>query len=201
MTGTTTSGAETRAHILEAAARLICERGYEGASMADIAAACRLTKAGLYHHFEGKEQLLLAIQDYGMDLFEAQVLSQVQQIPDPLERLRACMARNITLVTRGWSKEVTVILHEHDTLTGKARAHINGRKKRYIRFLEGSFQDAIARGQVREDVDPKLAAFAFLGMVLWIYKWFRPDQGLSDDRIAAGMVDLLLHGVTTRRTR
>ena len=59
--------------------------------MQEIAAACRLTKAGLYHHIQNKEQLLLAIMDYGMDLFEEQVLAQVQDIVDPVERLRACM--------------------------------------------------------------------------------------------------------------
>ena len=55
------------------------------------------------------------------------------------------MAKNIQLVTRGWSKEVTIILHEHATLTGEARAQINARKKRYVRFLEGSFAEAVRR--------------------------------------------------------
>ena len=72
------------------------------------------------------------------------------------------MARNIQLVTEGWSKEVTIILHEHATLTGEARAHINARKKRYVRFLESSFAEAVRRGQIRP-VNPKVAAFAFLG--------------------------------------
>ena len=42
-------------------------------------------------------------------------------IADPVERLKACMEKNIFLVTEGWSKEVTIILHEHETLTGAAR--------------------------------------------------------------------------------
>ena len=73
--------------ILETAARVICEKGYEGASIQDIAEACGLTKAGLYHHIRSKEHLLLEIQNYGMDVFEEQVLNQVLPIPDPLERL------------------------------------------------------------------------------------------------------------------
>ena len=47
--------------ILEAAARLICERSYEGTSIQDIADDCGLTKAGLYHHIRSKEHLLLEI--------------------------------------------------------------------------------------------------------------------------------------------
>ncbi|MBF5045225.1 TetR/AcrR family transcriptional regulator [Aggregicoccus sp. 17bor-14] len=180
--------------ILETAARLICERGYEGTSMQDIAAACRMTKAGLYHHVQSKEQLLLAIMTYGMDVFEERVLSRVQDLADPVERLRRCMRLNIDLVTRGWSKEVTIILHEHATLHGEAREYIDGRKKRYVRFLEESFAEAVKQGRIRP-VQPTVAAFAFLGMVLWIYKWFQPDGRLTDEQVADGMIDLLFTGL------
>ena len=177
--------------ILETAARVICEKGYEGASIQDIAEACGLTKAGLYHHIRSKEHLLLEIQNYGMDVFEEQVLNQVLPIPDPLERLKACMEKNILLVTHGWSKEVTIILHEHATLTGDARAQINARKKRYVKFLETSFAEAVRDGQIRP-VNPTVAAFAFLGMVLWIYKWFRPDGAIDAPTLVREMQDLLL---------
>jgi AcrR family transcriptional regulator len=177
--------------ILETAARVICEKGYEGASIQDIAEASGLTKAGLYHHIRSKEHLLLEIMNYGMDVFEEQVLNQVLPIPDPLERLKACMEKNILLVTHGWSKEVTIILHEHATLTGDARAQINARKKRYVKFLETSFAEAVRDGQIRP-VNPTVAAFAFLGMVLWIYKWFRPDGAIDAPTLVREMQDLLL---------
>jgi AcrR family transcriptional regulator len=183
-----------RRAILETAARVICERGYEGASIQDIADACGLTKAGLYHHIRSKEHLLLEIQNYGMDVFEEQVLDPVLPIADPLERLRTCMARNILLVTRGWSKEITIILHEHATLTGEARAQINARKKRYVRFLEGSFAEAVRAGRLRP-VQPKVAAFAFLGMVLWIYKWFKPDGAIKEDELVREMQQLFFGGL------
>lgn len=182
--------------ILETAARLICERGYEGTSMQEIAAACRMTKAGLYHHVQNKEQLLFDIMSYGMDAFEQQVLDKVRDNPDPVERLRECMRLNIHLVTGGCSKEVIIILHEHATLTGEARAFIDGRKKRYVRFLEDSFSEAVRLGRIRT-VQPTVAAFSFLGMVLWIYKWFQPDGRLSAEQVASEMVELLFTGLVT----
>jgi AcrR family transcriptional regulator len=184
--------------ILETAARVICEKGYEGASIQDIAEACGLTKAGLYHHIRSKEHLLLEIQNYGMDVFEEQVLNQALPIRDPLERLKACMEKNILLVTHGWSKEVTIILHEHATLTGEARAQINARKKRYVRFLENSFAEAVRDGQIRP-VNPTVAAFAFLGMVLWIYKWFRPDGKIDAPTLVREMQDLLFGSIEPAR--
>ena len=183
-----------RGAILETAARLICAKGYEATSIQDIADAAGLTKAGLYHHIRSKEHLLLDIQNYGMDVFEERVLERVHAIRDPLERLKACMERNINLVTEGWSKEVTIILHEHATLTGEARAQINARKKRYVRFLETAFAEAVRRGRIRP-VNPKVATFAFLGQVLWIYKWFRPDGAIPAPEIAREMINLFFGGL------
>ena len=194
--GGRTSDAGRKA-ILERAAQLFCDHGYEATSMQQVAAACGLTKAGLYHHVESKEALLATIMDYGMDVFDEQVYAQVVDIADPVERLKACMGKNVRLCTRGWSREITVVLHEHATLKSEAGKSIDARKKRYVRFLETSFAEAIERGLLRK-VDPTIAAFSFLGMVLWIYKWFRTDGRLSDDQIADGMIDLFFHGLLPR---
>jgi TetR/AcrR family transcriptional regulator, cholesterol catabolism regulator len=183
--------------ILEGAARLIFQRGYEATSMQEIAEACGLTKAGLYHHIKTKEALLLAIQHYGMDMFDDMVLAKVGDIADPVARLRECMARNVALVTQDASKEVLIILHEHQTLTGTARDEINARKKRYVRFLESAFREASERGQIRT-VDPTLAAFSFLGVVLWTYKWYRADGKLSSRQLSDGMIDLFFEGLMPR---
>lgn len=180
--------------ILEVAARLICEKGYEGASMQQIADACGLTKAGLYHHVQSKEHLLVEIMHYGMDLFDERVLSQVEAIADPLERLRASMEKNVLLVTRDRNKEITIILHEHATLTGGELARINARKKRYVRFLERSFAEAIEAGKIRP-VDPRVAAFTFLGAVNWIYKWFRADGQVPEKELVRGMQDIFFGGL------
>lgn len=184
--------------ILERSAQVICSGGFDGTSMQAVAEACGLTKAGLYHHVATKEALLLAIMDYGMDLFEERVLAQVRGIKDPLERLRACMARNVELVTQGSSKEVTIILHEHLTLTGEAQAKINARKKSYVRFLEAGFREAQEQGLIRK-VNPTIAAFSFLGTVLWTYKWYRPDGALPPEQLSAGIIDLFFNGLSPAR--
>ena len=194
------NGAIRRKKILETAAKVICEKGYEGTSIHDIADAAGLTKAGLYHHIRSKEHLLVEIMNYGMDVFEEQVLNQVVAIADPLERLKKCMEKNILLVTHGWSKEVIIILHEHATLHGQARAQINARKKRYVRFLETSFAEAIRAQRIRQ-VHPKVAAFAFLGTVLWIYKWFRPDGQVPEGELVKEMDNIFFGGLERRKQR
>jgi TetR/AcrR family transcriptional regulator, cholesterol catabolism regulator len=196
---------EPRAHedrhraILRIAARVICQKSYEGASIQDIAEACGLTKAGLYHHIRSKEHLLLEIMNYGMDVFEEQILAPVLPITDPIERLKAYMAKNIEVMTQAWTQEIIVIVHGHNPLTGEARQQVNARKKQYVRFLENAFEEAMRRGQIRR-VNAKVAAFAFLGMVLWTYQWYRPDGGsLSPQDLAREMQEMFFGGLEPRR--
>src|SRR5262245_33918399 len=148
-----------QAQICETAARVFTEKGYEKASMGDIAAAMRMTKAGIYHHIDSKEDLLAAIISYGMGQFERQVLDKVEKIGDPLERLRATMRGHLLLVLRDRPREVTVILHESGALPAAARRAIDARKKRYIRFLEGTIRELVMR-RIARRVDPTVAAFA-----------------------------------------
>lgn len=189
---------DTRHRIILTAARVFCEQGYAGAGMGEVAKACGLTKAGLYHHIRSKEQLLLEIQSYGMDVFEEQVLRPASAISDPLRRLEDCLERNVMLLAKRPSREIAVILHEHNTLRGEARTRINARKKRYVRFLEQAFREAMRRRQIRR-VNPRVAAFSFLGMVLWTYKWFRPDGVISAERLAREMRAVLFGGLALRR--
>ncbi|HXU11753.1 MAG TPA: TetR/AcrR family transcriptional regulator [Candidatus Binatia bacterium] len=186
-----------QAQILETAARIFCEKGFDKASMEDVADAVGLTKAGLYHHIGSKDELLFAIMSYGMDLFEEKVLNRVMTIADPLERLKAALRGHVLLVIRDRPKEVTVILHETNALKGRFRDRINARKKRYIKFLEKTFREMIKSGAARR-VDPSAAAFAMLGMINWIYQWYRPGGRLSDEAVADALSDVFLGGILAR---
>ena len=186
--------ATRQGQILEVAARVFCERGFEKTSMGDVAAAVGMTKAGLYHHIAGKEELLAAIMNYGMDLFEERVLRKTERIADPLERLTATLEGHLLLVLRDRPKEVTVILHEGGALPAAARRRLDARKKRYVRFLEKTIRELVMR-KVARPVDPTVAAFALLGMVNWTSRWFRSGGRLDEETLAASMTEFFLRGL------
>ncbi len=188
-----------QAQIFETAARIFCEKGFDKASMGDISAAMGLTKAGIYHHIRSKEELLYEIMSYGMDLFERKVLDRVTTIEDPLERLRATLKGHVLLVTRDRPKEITVILHESNALRGRYREKINARKKRYVKFLDRTFRELVKSGVARR-IDPAVATFAMLGMINWIYQWYRPGGRLDENALAEALTDMFLGGVLNPRT-
>ena len=181
--------------ICRIAARLFFEKGYDGASMQDIAQAVGLTKAGLYHHVGSKDRLLFEIMNYGMDILHETVIDRVKAIADPREKLRQTVIGHIDLIVRARDQEVTVILHENRSLTGALRRKINARKKEYIRMLE----DLIAQVQQQEGgkplVSPRLATFALLGIVNWLYQWYRPEGPIKEPELAQTFVDFFFRGL------
>jgi len=178
--------------ILEQSARLIYQHGFESTSMQQIADACGLTKAGIYHYIKTKEELVVAIMHYGMDLFEEEIYQKVVDIQDPVERLRMAMMRNIKLTLS--RKEVAVILNEPQTLPRAAQRELNARRRQYVTLLETTFREAIERGQIRS-IDPTVATFSFLGIILWTPNWYRADGRLSMEQLAAEAFDLFFRGL------
>ncbi len=190
-----TTRRETRTtQIYEAAARVFCEHGFGQSSMSDVAAAVDMTKAGIYHHIASKDELLFGIMSYGMDIFEERVLDRVENISDPLERLRATIRGHLLLVTRDRTKEVTVVLNEAHALHGDYRTRINRRKRRYVRFLNETFRELQRKRLIRE-IEPRVATFALLGMINWTYHWYTANGRLRDTEVAEAYIDLFLGGL------
>lgn len=183
-----------KTQIYQAAARVFCNKGFGQASMQDIAEAVGMTKAGIYHHISSKDELLFGIMSWAMDLAEERVLDRVRQIRDPAERLRASIRGHVLLITRDRPKEVTVVLNEGKALEGELRERIDRRKLRYVRFLQGTIQELIDSGRA-VDMDPRIATFALIGMMNWIYQWYRPAGRIEDTELAESLADFFLRGL------
>src|ERR1700728_5474014 len=91
---------EPRQEILRTAARLFQQQGYDATSMNDVAAALKLSKGGLYHHFQSKDEILYEIMNHAMEITQERVLNPVRSIADPEERLRALIRLHIEVVLR-----------------------------------------------------------------------------------------------------
>src|SRR5215472_18473489 len=148
--------------ICRTAARVFYDKGYDGASMQDIAGAVGLTKAGLYHHVGSKNRLLFEIMSYGMDILHETVIDRVKSVADPRERLRQTIIGHIDLIVRARDLEITVILHENRSLKGALRRKINARKRDYIRFLEDLIEQVQQQTGRPTLISPRIAAFALL---------------------------------------
>jgi len=184
----------TRSRVFEIAAEVFHRKGYDNTSMSDVASAAGLTKAGLYHHVASKESLLYTVLDSGLDLTESYVVKRLEQISDPLDRLKTMIDLHLRLVLEERNLEVTGLLHECKTLSAADQARINRRKKAYVRMTTALIEDVVKKYHVK-DVNPKLAAFALLGMLNWTYQWYSASGGNSREEIVENFQRIFLQGI------
>ena len=185
---------DPRQEILRTAARLFQQQGYDATSMNDVAAALRLSKGGLYHHFQSKDEILFNIMSHAMDITEGRVINPVRRIVGPEERLRTLIRLHIEVVVSAEDREITVMLHENHPLSQGLRRKINGRKKDYVHFVENLIADVQRQRGSTSQVAPRAAAFALLGMINWIYQWYKPDGSLTGDAIVRQYTDIFFRG-------
>src|SRR6202451_4402774 len=138
--------------------------------------------------------------NHAMEITQERVLNPVRAIADPEERLRALIRLHIEVVLRPRDREITVMLHENHPLPPALRKRINSRKKEYIHFVEGLIAEVQKEGRkssrpLKGTVSPRAAAFALLGMINWIYQWYKPEGNLQTHNLVPQFTELLFGGI------
>jgi TetR/AcrR family transcriptional regulator len=179
-----------RGAIRDAAAQLFADKGYAAASIADIAAACGVSKALLYHYYRDKEDLLHDIAaSYVARLQAITVEVQAERLP-PAAHLRRLIAR---------------FMDEYEHSAARHRVLVQD-----VKYLARAHRAKVVAGQ-REVVSRFAAAVAPLaphapagwhrplamvlfGMMNWTFTWLRDDGPISHGDLAPVLADLFIGG-------
>jgi hypothetical protein len=133
--------------------------------------------------------------NHAMDITEERVLGPARGIANPEERLRALIRLHIEVVLSPRDREITVMLHENHPLPPTLRKKVNARKKEYIHFVEELIVEVQRAHHTRGAVSPRAAAFALLGMINWIYQWYKPEGNLQVNNLVPQFTDLVFGGI------
>ena len=183
----------TRDDILEAAAQVFRQKGFHGASMANIAEAVNLQKASLYHHVSSKQEILFEILDRALELLLERI-SPIARLDLPAdERLCRMICEYLQILAENTDLSA-VLLFEHRSLEGRQHArHVPNRDKFEALWRE-VLHDGVRARQFECD-DIPLTARAILGIMNWTITWYRPNGALTIQQIADHYSSLLLNGL------
>jgi AcrR family transcriptional regulator len=185
--------------ILEAAARVFHEKGYESTSIQDIADAVGILKGSLYYYIRSKEDLLYEI----IQGIHEGALANVERIDsmdgNALQKIRAFVVAHLTFMAQNPVK-MGVFFHDFRSLGDERRREIIAARDIYDRRLRGLIEQGKKEGVICPDVDPKVAALAAMGSMNWLYQWYRPGGRQSVPQIAAGFADFIVAGLACTPT-
>src|SRR5215467_13597054 len=180
------------AKVLEHAAHIFCEKGYEGASMRDLSRATGMSLAGLYHYFASKEELLYLIQKHTFRTIIENVRARLESSNDPAERIRIFIENHLEYSLDN-KEAMKVLVHEDETLKNEHGTEVRAIKREYYRICLDLLEDfQRAKGL---QFSGRLAVMSLFGMINWFYTWHNPRVDPDAAGLARQMGDIFLHGV------
>jgi AcrR family transcriptional regulator len=185
---------ERWAELIGVATQVFYEKGYDAASLQDIADRLGMLKGSLYYYIQSKEDLLFdvisAVHKDGL----AVVRARADTPGDALQRLRHVIVGHVEHTCANLVP-TAVFLHELSALPPERRLEVLGTEHAYQAVFRDLIELAQKDGLVRADLDPRLAALSVLGSTNWVYRWFRPGGAFSAEQIAQELAEMAIRGI------
>jgi AcrR family transcriptional regulator len=180
-----------RGEILHAALRAFREKGFHGTTLDDIATHVGVRKTALYHYFPDKQAILHECHRESLGELQ-RILSETRAIRGASPKLAHVIREHVRVMTE--TLQGSPLAFEVTSFSpARQRAMIRDRD-RYEHGVRRIIERGIRSGELRR-VDAKLAAFAILGAINWIARWYRPEGELHARELGEAFVAQLLDGL------
>jgi len=181
--------------IMNAAISLFGSKGYLRTSMTEIAEAVELTKGGLYHYFDKKEDILVMIHDRMLNAFEKSCRESSRPSEVPGVRLNNWISAHAILM-KEYRPHVKIFFTElHHLKNLKHYKRIVTQRDEIFNLLFNIIKDGRKQKCFRDDIHPKILAFLIMGMLNWFYQWYQSEGPRSIQKIIEDVQHLVFDGV------
>jgi len=170
---------DTKTRIIESAKKLFAEQGYQKTTVVDISRQAGLSEAALYEYFQGKEDLLLTIPDLWVSALLEDAKEQLFGIKGAENKLRKFLWWNMRRIEQApLDAKIVYLFLKTNANFMKTEVYSNVRKL-YATLLD-IFEEGRSTGEMKKDLDPRLARDIFVGtMDHIVIRWLLKDMSYS----------------------
>jgi AcrR family transcriptional regulator len=178
-----------RREILDGAAEVFFERGFHRGTTKEIAEKIGLTQSAIYHYVGAKDDLLAEIARQVDHDFSRALDESIASSDDPVARLRSLIGSFVDMIVLN-QKTFAVYWKEQTSIPPAVYEETLADQRRYVRRIEQVVGDVQAMGVLPADRPTHVVAEGIIGMLSWLYWWYRPGVH-STAEIAASFCDLI----------
>ncbi|MEU1460622.1 TetR/AcrR family transcriptional regulator [Streptomyces sp. NPDC005727] len=179
--------------LLSVAVQVFNERGYDGTSMEHLSRAAGISKSSIYHHVSGKEELLRRAVSRALDGLFGILEEEPARAGRSADRLEHVVRRMVEVLISELPYVTLLLRVRGNTETERWALE---RRRDFDHRVAGLLKAAAADGDVRGDVEVRLATRLVFGMINSIVEWYRPDsRGVSGREVADAVVRLAFSGL------
>ena len=178
--------------VTDVAFHIFAERGFDAASMEDVARAAGITKASIYHHVPSKEALLARGLDRALAALFGVLDEPEARSGSARERL-ATIVRRVAEITMSMRAEVSVLFRVRGNSTTERDAM--ERRRTFDARIAELVREAQGAGELRADIEAALIVRLIFGMSNSVVEWYRPGGRAPAAEIAAAVERIAFHGI------
>jgi AcrR family transcriptional regulator len=184
---------DKRQEIYEKALELFISEGYDQTPLSRIANALGITKAGLYHYFSSKEELLFFIHEQNMKKDLIPIIEAAEKITEPKERISFIIKR-YTESSMSRDPSQKMLIHELGNLTAEHRQIIHKSWRRFFDIIRNAIKELEDSGSSKK-INETFATFALIGMCRWTFNWYDPSRKDSSKEIYDTYNEIFFRGI------
>lgn len=181
--------------ILDCAANLFASKGFASTSINEVAAAAGLSKAGIYHYFDSKSEILRAMLTEHLETV-TEIVDTALNTSEPPRSKFICFTRLlIESYTQAASRnQHAVLMSDMESLPPKDREFVVTTERRIIRSIERLLQSIHPELEKHPDFVRPLTML-FFGMINWTDNWYSEKGRLAPVELATLAAELFLNGL------
>lgn len=185
-----------RQEILDAAAQVFYEKGYEAASTRDIADHVGILKGSLYYYVKSKEDFLFEIIKTNHETALASLEEVRAMEGDALTKLAAVVRTHVEHFTAHFVESV-VYFRDFRSLSPERQAVINAEGDAYLDLVRSIIRQGQKEGSIDARLDARSMGLGVVGTLNSIVHWYRPGGRDSPAKIASQLSAVIVTGVAT----
>jgi AcrR family transcriptional regulator len=185
---------EKRHAILKNAARFFAENGFDRSSMSQLAVACGISKALIYHYYNSKDALLFDIVNTHLTALLKTLQAVDQSGPDKPQNLRR-IVHAVLNAYRNADAEHQVQTEAMTALPEHERAILADLQRQIVAIVAEALRAVTPDIYAKNPESLRPVTMSLFGMLNWFYMWHRPGKGLNRAQYGDLATDLILRGV------
>jgi len=188
--GAITDPTSAKGRLLQAAARLFKEKGYERTTVRDLGAAIGIQSGSLFHHYKNKEAILLAVMEETILLNTELMKDATSKADSSKDKVLALIHCELDSILGETSAAMTVLVYEWRSLSEAGQTHILKLREIYESLWLEALSQAKADGHVV--IDPFVLRRLLTGALSWTVNWYKEGGNLSREELAQMALSLAI---------
>ena len=179
--------------IIQIAARLFKERGFNAVSMRDIAQAMDIKAASLYNHISGKQEILATLLLEVAEEFTLKMNAISSEMLTPLKKIERVIEVHID-TTVNYSEHIATLNNDWMHLEGSALKSVIKMRGDYEENFRSIIKQGILEGEIKPQ-HPEVILFSILSTLRTLYLWNEKRGKMDVNVLKKDMVSVLINGI------